>query len=243
MWELDHTEDRAPKNWCFSSVVLEKTLESPLDSKEIQPVYLKGNQSWIFIGRSDAEAETPSTLATRCQELTYLKRLSCWERLKAGGEGDDRGWDGWMASPTRWTLSLSKLQELVKDREAWCAAFHGVSKNRTWLSNETDNTYTTVKSRKLNFWNLAQRVSHEELQIHITHLGELTDFISYVYHQSECGNRKLASIVTRTWVLGSDRAAIISPVCFILCKMCSVILPLNLIVVVRWDNINSFLIF
>ena len=59
MWELDYKESWAPKNWCFWTVVLEKTLESPLDCKEIQPVHLKGNQSWIFIGRTDAEAETP----------------------------------------------------------------------------------------------------------------------------------------------------------------------------------------
>ena len=81
-------------------MVLEKTLESPLDCKEIQPVN-KGNQSWIFIGRTDAEAETP--LATWCEELTHWKRPWCWERLKAGGEGDDRGWDGWMASLIQWT--------------------------------------------------------------------------------------------------------------------------------------------
>ena len=77
-------------------------LESPSDSKEIQPVHLKGNQSWIFFGRTDAEAET-NTLATWCEELTHLKRPWCWERLKAGGEGDDRGWDGGMASPIQWT--------------------------------------------------------------------------------------------------------------------------------------------
>ena len=87
----------------FSTVVLEKTLESPLNSKEIQPVHPKGNQSWIFIGRTDCEAETPNTLATWCEELTHLKRPWCWERLKVGGEGDDRGWDSWMASPTQWT--------------------------------------------------------------------------------------------------------------------------------------------
>ena len=83
-------------------VVLEKTLESPLDSKEIQPFHPKGDQSWVFIGATDAEAETP-VLATWWEELTHLKRPWFWERLRAGGEGEDRGWDGWMASPTRWT--------------------------------------------------------------------------------------------------------------------------------------------
>ena len=95
MWKLDYKESWALKNWCFWTVVLEKTLESPLDCKEIQPVHPKGNQYWIFIGRTDAEAETPI--------LTHWKRPWCWERLKAGGEEDDRGWDGWMASPTQWT--------------------------------------------------------------------------------------------------------------------------------------------
>ena len=89
-------------NWCFWTVVLEKTLESPLDCKEIQPGHPKGNQSWIFTERTDAEAET-NTSATWCKELTHLKRPWCWERLRAGGEWDDRGWDGWMASPTQWT--------------------------------------------------------------------------------------------------------------------------------------------
>ena len=103
MWELDCEESWALKNWCFWTVVLEKTLESPLDCKEIQPVHSKGDQSWVFTGRTDVEAETPITLATWSQELTHWKRPWCWERLKAGGEGDDRGWDGWMASPTHWT--------------------------------------------------------------------------------------------------------------------------------------------
>ena len=97
MWELDYKESSALKNWCFQTV-LEKTLESPLDCKEIIPVHPKGNQSWIFIGRTDVEA-----LATCCTELTHWKRPWCWERLKAGGEGDNRGWDGQMASPARWT--------------------------------------------------------------------------------------------------------------------------------------------
>ena len=99
---LDYKESWVPKNWCFWTVVLDKTPESHLDWKEFQPVHPKGNQSWVFIGRTDAEAETP-TLAPWYEELTHLKRPWCWERLKAGGEGDDRGWDGWMASPTQWT--------------------------------------------------------------------------------------------------------------------------------------------
>ena len=102
MWELDYKEMWALKNWCFWTVVLEETLESPLDCKEIHPVHPKGNQSWIFIGRTDVETETP-ILWPPDAELTHLKRPWFWERLKAGGERDYRGWDGWMASPTQWT--------------------------------------------------------------------------------------------------------------------------------------------
>ena len=105
MWELDCEESWALKNWCFWTVVLEKTLESPLDCKEIQPVYPKGNQAWVFIGRTDSEAETPilwQSFTTWWEELTHWKRPWCWEGLGAGGEGDNRGWDGWMASLTWW---------------------------------------------------------------------------------------------------------------------------------------------
>ena len=85
------------------SVVLEKTLESPLDCKEIHPVHPKGDQSWVFIGRTDAEAETPILWPPVGRRWLLFKRPWCWEGLKAGGEGDDRGWDGWMASLTQWT--------------------------------------------------------------------------------------------------------------------------------------------
>ena len=101
MCELDCEESWVLNNWCFWTVVLEKTLESSLDFKEIQSVHPKGDQSWVFIGRTDVEAETP--LLWPCEELTHWKRPWCWEGLGAGGEGDDRGRDGWMASPTRWT--------------------------------------------------------------------------------------------------------------------------------------------
>ena len=102
MWELNCKETWALKNWCFWTVVLEKTLQSPLDYREIQPVHPKGDQSWVFIGRTDVKAKT-NTLATWCKELTHLKRHWCWKRLKGGGEEEDRGWDGWMASLTQWT--------------------------------------------------------------------------------------------------------------------------------------------
>ena len=102
MWELDRKESWALKNWCFWTVVLEKTLESPLDCKEIQPVHHKGDQSWVFIRRTDFEAETPIFSPPEAKS-SHWKRPWCWERLRAGGEGDDRGWDGWMALLPRWT--------------------------------------------------------------------------------------------------------------------------------------------
>ena len=102
MWELDHKEGWALKNWCFQSVVLEKTLESPLDGKEIKSVNPKGNQPWIFIGRTDAEAEASVLWPPEVKNPTHWKQPWCWERLQAGEE-DSRGWDGWLASLTQWT--------------------------------------------------------------------------------------------------------------------------------------------
>ena len=92
-----------PKNLCFWTVVLEKTLECPLDCKKIQPAHPKGDQSWVFIGRTVVKAETPIICPPHVRSWLILKRPWCWERLRAGGEGDDRGWDGWMALPTQWT--------------------------------------------------------------------------------------------------------------------------------------------
>ena len=102
LWELDCEEGWALKNWCVWTVVLEKILENPLDCKEIQPVHSE-DQPWDFFGRNDAKAGNSSTSATSCKELTHWKRLWCLEGLGAGGERDDRRWDGWMASRTRWT--------------------------------------------------------------------------------------------------------------------------------------------
>ena len=101
-WELDHKEGWVLKNWCFLIVVLEKTLESPWDCKEIKPVNPKGNQPWIFIRKTDAEAEAPILWPPDAKNWLTGKNPDAG-RLKAGGEGDNRGWNGWMASPTWWT--------------------------------------------------------------------------------------------------------------------------------------------
>ena len=104
MWELDYKESWMPKNWCFWTMVLEKTLESPLDCKEIKPVHPKGNQSWILFGRTDAEAET-QILWPKPDAKSWLiwKDLDAEKDLRQEEKGDDRGWDGWIASPTQWT--------------------------------------------------------------------------------------------------------------------------------------------
>ena len=125
MWELDHKESWA-LNWCFWTVVLEKTLESPLDCKEINPINPKRNQPWLFTGRTDAEA--PILWLPDVYELTHWKIPWCWEKLKAGRKGDDRGWDGWKVSPTQrawvwansgswwWTEKPGLLQSMGSQR-------------------------------------------------------------------------------------------------------------------------------
>ena len=137
MWELDYKESWAPKNWCVWTVVLEKTFESPLDCKEIQPVHPKGCQSWVFIGRTDVGAGTPILWPPDGEELTHLKRPWCWERLNAGGEGDNRGWDGSMASLTQWTWVWVDSGSWWWTRRPSVLWFMG-SQSQTWLSDWTE---------------------------------------------------------------------------------------------------------
>ena len=132
MWELDYKEIWAPKNWCFWIVMLEKTLESPLDCKEIQPVHPKGDQSWVFIGRSDVEAETP---------VFWPPDAKSWLIWKDPDTGKDWGRRRRGQQRMRWLdgitdsvdMSMSTFQEIVKDRESRCAEVNGAAKSWTGL--------------------------------------------------------------------------------------------------------------
>ena len=143
----DYKESWTPKNWCFWTIVLE-TLESPLDCKEIQPVHPKGDQSWVFIGTTDVEAETPILWTPDAKSWLISKDLDAgkdWRRRR-------RGWQRmrWLDGITdSLDIGLGGLRELVMDREAWRDEVHGVTKSQTWLS------YWTVAARPQFGWDFS----------------------------------------------------------------------------------------
>ena len=132
IWELDLEEGLVPKNWCFWIAVLEKTLESPLDCKEIQPVNPKGSQSWIFTGRTDAKAEATIVWPPDVKSRLTGKDPDAgkdWGQEKGTTEDEMAGWHYWLN-----VREFEQTQEMVMNREAWCAAVHRVTKSQTWLS-------------------------------------------------------------------------------------------------------------
>ena len=150
MRELDHKEGWVPKNGCFQIVVLKKTLVSPLDSKEIKPLNPKWNQPWIFIGRADAEAETPVLCPPDFSGST--EKSWCWEKLRAGEESN-REWDGWMVSPTPWTWIWTNSRKQWRTGKPDMLQPMG-SQSWMWLSDWTKTT---------KFWHQTMHLCMEQL--------------------------------------------------------------------------------
>ena len=169
MWELDCEESWMLKNWCFWIVVLEKTLESPLDCKEIKSVNPKGNQPWIFIGKTDADAEAEAPILWLPDGKSWLIGRLVNIKGKRRRELQRMRWlDGITKSMD---MSLSKFQETVKDREAWRAAVHWVAKSQTWqrLNNNIDEPYKlNVQCKKVD---IKSHILHDSISMKLPELA------------------------------------------------------------------------
>ena len=173
MWELDCEESWALKNWCFWTVVLEKTLESPLDCKAIQPVHSEGDQPWDFFGRNDAEAETPVLWPPHVKSW-LIEKDWFWEGLGAGEKGYDRGWDGWMASLTQWTWLWVNSGSWWWTEKAGVLQFMGSQRvGHDWVTelNWTDNVY---------YWKLETVIGSAQFKL-MLFKGQLYIFYFYIF--------------------------------------------------------------
>ena len=180
MWEFDHKENWALKNWCCLTLVLDKPLESPLDCKEIQPVHPKGNQSLVFIGRTDAKAETP---------ILWPPDAKSWLIGKDPDAGKNEGGKRRRWQRMRWVdgitntmdMNLSRLQELVMDRKAWYAAVHGVTKSWKQLSDWTELNKNILRAL---YWTFLRRKVYET-SIHVC-LKEYNSKIHFNFELLNC---------------------------------------------------------
>ena len=169
MWELDHKESWAPKNWCFWTMVLEKTFECPSDSKKIKSVNPKGNQPWTFTGRADAEVKAPIHWPPNVKRWLIGQDPDAgkdWGKEEKGATEDDMvGWHLWLNGH-----EFEKLQEIVEDKEARCAAVYGGRKSWTWLSNWTITNTNTASSMNRKYWKdeeiCTKAYHHEIVSIH-----------------------------------------------------------------------------
>ena len=188
MWELVHKECWAPKNRCFWTVMLNKTFESPLECKEIKPVNPKGNQPWVFTGRTDAEAE--AAIFWPCDGKSWLIAFEGRKRR------DNRGWDGWMASPTQWAWVWGSSRRWWRKGKPGMLQSMG-SQSWTWISHWTATTYWQVL------------VINPEVNIHILCYSMVMDsrilWLTIPWKRQSLPSLKINASVSRMCIWGDNR--------------------------------------